>query len=238
MLLGMEGMTMKRNSVLLLAVLLVGVALPGRADDRQDDIDRINASRHVFREIMNTPDNAIPKDLLESAQCIAIVPSEVKFAFIFGGRYGKGLVTCRTNHGWSAPVFLMVGGGSVGFQLGGAATDLVLVFTHHRGVTSLLDHDFKIGADATAAAGPVGRHTSASTDIAMRAEILSYSRSRGVFAGVSLNGAVVKVDKSGDEALYGPEAHRVGILDGGVPVPQAARSLTSEIGRDAGAARS
>lgn len=229
---------MKRNVGFLLAILLAGVALPARADNRQDDIDRIHESRIVFQEIMATPDKAIPNELLESAQCIAIVPSEVKFAFIFGGRYGKGLVTCRTHNGWSAPVFLMVGGGSFGFQIGGAATDLVLLFTHHNGVTSLLNHDFKIGADATAAAGPVGRHASASTDIAMRAEILSYSRSRGVFAGISLNGAVVKVDKSADEALYGRHTDREKVLDGSVPVPAVATRLVDLIGRDARKARS
>jgi SH3 domain-containing YSC84-like protein 1 len=229
---------MKRLTGVLVGALLVSIALPLRADSRQDDINRIHASRLVFQQIMRAPDNAIPNELLESAKCIAIVPSEVKFAFILGGRYGKGLVTCRTSHGWSAPVFLMVGGGSFGFQIGGAATDLVLLFMHRQGAISLLDHDFKIGAGATAAAGPVGRHASASTGIAMRAEILTYSRSRGVFAGISLNGAIVKVDKSADEALYGRDSSRERILDGGVPVPQVARSLVSVIERDARAARS
>ena len=224
---------MKGYIGVLLGVLVVSVVLPARADDRQDDINRIDASRVVFQEIMNTPDKAIPEDLLRSAKCIAIVPSEVKFAFIFGGRYGKGLVTCRTGNSWSAPVFLMVGGGSFGFQIGGSATDLVLLFTHHQGLTSLLNHDFKIGGDATAAAGPVGRHVGASTGIGMRAEILTYSRSRGVFAGVSLNGAMVKVDKSGDEALYGHHANRQRILGGDVPVPAMASRLVDEIKRDA-----
>ena len=228
---------MRKYAGFVVAVLLIGIAAPVRADNRQDDINRIQASRQVFEQVMSTPDKAIPDDLLASAKCIAIVPSEVKFAFIFGGRYGKGLVTCRTSHGWSAPVFLMVGGGSVGFQIGGAATDLVLLFMHRQGAISLLNHDFKIGADATAAAGPVGRHAGASTGIAMRAEILTYSRSRGVFAGISLNGAVVKVDKSADDALYGRDADREEVLDGHVSVPQVARSLLSVIQKDARAAR-
>ena len=229
---------MRKYTTALLAALLLGAVLPLKAADRQDDIDRIRASREVFQQIMSAPDKAIPDELLESAKCIAIVPSEVKFAFIFGGRYGKGLVTCRTAHGWSAPVFLMVGGGSFGFQIGGSATDLVLVFRHHQGVTSLLNHDFKIGADATAAAGPVGRHAAASTGIAMKAEILSYSRSRGVFAGISLNGAVVKVDQSADEALYGRGVSREKVLAGDVQVPDAARRLVDVIARDARAAGS
>ncbi len=227
---------MKKYAGAVLAVLLFSVVLTARADNRQDDISRIDASRRVFHEIMNVPDKAIPNDLLDKAECIAIVPSEVKFAFIFGGRYGKGLVTCRTRHGWSAPVFILVSGGSVGFQIGGSATDLVLLFMDRRGAISLLKNDFKIGAGATGAAGPVGRHVAASTDASMRAEILTYSRSRGIFAGVSLNGAVVKADKSADESLYGHELNREMALHGNVPVPAAARGLTDEIGRYTGAA--
>lgn len=226
---------MKKYAVFLVPVLLLCLARPARAD-RQDDIDRINASRRVFHEIMHIPDQAIPADLLDKAKCIAIVPSEVKFAFILGGRYGKGLVVCRTPQGWSAPVFLVIGGGSIGFQIGGSATDLVLLFMNHRGAMSLLRNDFKIGVDATGAAGPVGRHVGASTDAAMRAEILTYSRSRGVFAGVSLNGAVVKVDHDADRAFYGHHVNREAVLHGQVAVPAAAMKLDDEIARYAGGA--
>jgi lipid-binding SYLF domain-containing protein len=217
----------------LVLMVVVGLVLPGLADDRNDDIERIHHATQVFHEIMNTPDKAVPQELLESAKCIAIIPGEMKFAFMFGGRYGKGLVTCRTPHGWSAPLFLTVGGGSVGFQIGGSSTDVVMVFMNRSGVRNLLSDKFKIGAGATAAAGPVGRHVAAGTDIKLNAEILTYARSRGAFAGVSLNGAVVQPDDSGDAAMYGGNVNRHAILDGSVPAPAAAQLLLREIARDA-----
>lgn len=200
-------------------------------DDRGDDLQRIHNSRVVFHELMKTPDKGIPQELLDSAKCIAIIPGELKAAFIVGAKYGKGLATCRTHNGWSAPVFLTVGGGSFGFQIGGSSTDLVLVFRNREGFQHLLSDKFKIGADATAAAGPVGRHTSAATDLEMHAEILTYSRSRGVFAGVSLDGAVVAPDHSADRAMYGSGVDREAILHGRVAVPVAARGLVDEIQR-------
>jgi SH3 domain-containing YSC84-like protein 1 len=212
---------------IFVAMLMIGVTT--QADDRSDDVHRIRNSNEVFQELMQTPDNAVPKELLESAKCIAIVPGELKAAFIVGGQYGKGLAMCRTHHGWSAPLFLKVGGGSFGFQIGGAAADLVMVFRNREGFQHLLSDRFKIGVDATAAAGPVGRDTSAATDLEMRAEILTYSRSRGVFAGVSLDGAVVEPDRSGDRALYGKYVDRDAILSGEVPVPTVAKRLVSEV---------
>ena len=149
-------------------------------------------------------DKAIPQELLNSAQCIAIIPGELKFAFLVGGNYGKGLVTCRGATSWTAPVFLSVGGGSFGFQIGGSSTDFILVFRGRRGLTKLLSDKFKIGGDASAAAGPVGRSAAAGTDIELHAEILTYSRSRGVFAGVSLGGAVVKPDNAGNRRCTAP----------------------------------
>jgi len=211
-------------------VFAVTLSLPARADSsREDDIRRTEESAEVFQEIMNTPDKAIPRDLLESSKCIAIIPAEKKFAFIVGGDYGKGVVTCRTGHGWSAPLFLAVGGGSFGFQLGGSSTDLVLVFYGQKGLNKLLGDKFQIGADATAAAGPVGRHAAAGTDIRMRAEILTYSRSRGVFAGISLNGAIIQPDETGNEAMYGHGANREEILSGKVAVPPPAKVLVETI---------
>ena len=191
---------------------------------------RTHKAAQVFQEIMNAPDQGIPQDLLESAKCIAIIPGDVKFAFIFGGSYGRGLATCRAGHGWSAPMFVAIDGGSVGYQIGGSSTDIVLLFMNDHALHSLLSDKFKLGADASVAAGPVGRNASAGTDLKLNAEILSYSRVKGVFAGVSLDGAVVQADKSGDKAMYGEAVDRHEILDGKIAVPASARPLLREIG--------
>ena len=201
------------------------------ASDRDDDLSRIQNATRVFQEIMSAPDKGIPNEILESAKCIAIIPGDKKFAFIFGGNYGRGVATCNTAHGWSAPIFVAVDGGSVGYQIGGSSTDLVMIFMNDHALQSLLGDKFKLGADASVAAGPVGRHAAAGTDIRMNAEILSYSRAKGVFAGVSLDGAVVQADKSGDRAMYGDDVNRHEILSGKVSVPQSARPLVREIGR-------
>jgi lipid-binding SYLF domain-containing protein len=215
-----------------IAIVITGLVSPALASsDREDDISRISAATRVFREIMDAPDKAIPQDLLESAKCIAIIPGEKKAAFIFGGSYGKGIATCRTADGWSAPLFVAVGGGSWGLQIGGAASDVVMIVRSEHGMRSLLSDKFKIGADATAAAGPLGRHADASTDLKLNAEILTYSRSKGVFAGVSLDGAVVQADRSGDWAMYGADVERGHILDGTIPIPRAALTLIREIGQ-------
>ncbi len=163
------------KNVLIVSVAGLGLLLPALASDRGDDIGRIDKATRVFHEIMTTPDKGIPQDLLERAQCIAIVPGEEKLAFIFGGNYGKGLASCRTANGWSAPMFVAVGGGSVGFQVGGSITDVVMLFMNDHALQSLMGDKFKIGADATAAAGPVGRQAAAGTDVRLSAEILSYS---------------------------------------------------------------
>jgi SH3 domain-containing YSC84-like protein 1 len=215
----------------LLIVTTLGLlaTLTAVASDREDDVNRTHKAAQVFKEIMNTPDQGIPQDLLESAKCIAIIPGEVKFAFIFGGNYGRGLATCRTEHGWSAALFVAIDGGSVGYQIGGSSTDLVMLFMNDHALQSLLSDKFKLGADASVAAGPVGRHASADTDLKLKAEILSYSRAKGIFAGVSLDGAMVQADKSGDEAMYGHEVNRHEILNGKVAVPESARPLLHEI---------
>ncbi|MGD0929980.1 MAG: lipid-binding SYLF domain-containing protein [Candidatus Korobacteraceae bacterium] len=216
--------------ILSFTTLILLVTLPAVASDRDNDVNRTNKAAQVFNEIMNAPDQGIPQDLLESAKCIAIIPGDLKFAFIFGGNYGRGLASCRTRHGWSAPMFLALDGGSVGYQIGGSSTDIVMLFMNDRALKSLLSDKFKLGADASVAAGPVGRNASAGTDLKLNAEILSYSRAKGVFAGVSLNGAVVQADKSGDEAMYGPNVNRHDILDGKVAVPASARALVEELG--------
>jgi lipid-binding SYLF domain-containing protein len=222
---------MHKQAALYLIVTLT-LAFSARAGStREDDIHRIQDSAQIFEEIMGAPDKAIPEDLLGSAQCIAIIPGEKKFAFVVGGNYGKGLVTCRGVKSWTAPLFLTIGGGSFGLQIGGSSTDLILVFRGRRGLHKLLSDRFQIGGDVTAAAGPVGRKAAAGTDIEMHAEILTYSRSRGIFAGISLNGAVVQPDESGNQALYGLTVNKESILDGKVESPQDARVLIEAVSR-------
>jgi lipid-binding SYLF domain-containing protein len=219
---------------ILLAIALCGI-LPAmlRASDRDDDIARTQRAADVFREVVNTPDKGIPDRLLRSAKCIAIIPGDKKFAFVFGGNYGRGVASCRTDHGWSAPIFMAVEGGSLGYQIGGSSTDLVLLFMNDHALGSLMGDKFKLGADASVAAGPVGRDAEAGTDVRLTAEILSYSRTKGVFAGVSLAGTVVQADKSGDRAMYGEDATRRDILSGSVSVPAEAQPLVRELSEHA-----
>jgi lipid-binding SYLF domain-containing protein len=219
------------KNVLIVSVASFGMLLPALASDREDDIGRVDKGTRVFHEIMAAPDKGIPRDLLEKARCVAIIPGEEKAAFIFGGNYGKGLATCRTATGWSAPMFIAVGGGSFGFQIGASFTDVVLLFMNDHALHSLLGDKFKIGADVTVAAGPVGRQASANTDVRLDAEILSYSRSKGLFAGISLDGAVVQADHSGDRAMYGHDITHEEILSGRIPVPESAHRLVEELGR-------
>ena len=223
-----EGINMLKR-FLIFSTLVLAVTQVAAASDRDDDIARSQKSAQVFRGIMDTPDKGIPHDLLDKAKCIAIIPGDKKFAFIFGGSYGRGIATCRTASGWSAPMFIAIDGGSVGYQIGGSSTDIVMLFMNDHALHSLLSDKFKLGADASVAAGPVGRSAAAGTDIKLGAEILSYSRAKGIFAGVSLDGAVVQADKSGDAALYGANVDRHEILDGRTPVPASAKGLIHEL---------
>jgi lipid-binding SYLF domain-containing protein len=224
----MEITMLKR--ILAVTILMALASLTAVASDREDDVNRTQKAAQVFREIMNTPDQGIPSNLLESAKCIAIIPGDKKFAFVFGGSFGRGIATCRTGRGWSAPMFVAIDGGSVGYQIGGSSTDLVMLFMNDHALQSLMSDKFKLGADASVAAGPVGRNAAAGTDLKLNAEILSYSRSKGVFAGVSLDGAVMQADKSGDRSMYGDDVNRHEILDGKVAVPASARELVEELG--------
>jgi lipid-binding SYLF domain-containing protein len=221
---------MKKTLLTMLAgSLLLTIPAVVRASDREDDDNRINRATEVFHEIMNAPDQGIPRGILESAKCIAIIPGEKKFAFIFGANYGRGVAVCRTETGWSAPMFVAVDGGSVGYQIGGSSTDLIMIFMNDHALKSLLSDKFKLGGDASVAAGPVGRNAQADTDLKLTAEILSYSRSKGIFAGVSLDGAVVQTDKSGDHAMYGEDVTHREILSGKITAPESAQRLLHEI---------
>ncbi len=216
----------------LLALCFACSCLNLLAADRANLNERINDARDVIRQIMMTPDKAIPNGIARQATCIGVIPSVKKAAFIVGGSYGQGVVTCRTRTGWSGPVFIRLAGGSVGFQIGGQATDLVLIAVNDKGFQDLLKSKFKIGADAAAAAGPVGRNAAAGTDLKLKAELLTYSRSKGLFAGIDLNGAVVSQNTDDTNAFYGDKsANFEHILHGGVPVPAAARSFVAIVGK-------
>ena len=190
------------------------------AASRQDLQDRIDAAKTVLDQIMNAKDNGIPYNILQQATCVGVVPGMIKGAFVFGAQYGQGVVTCRTGHGWSAPVFIRLAGGSWGLQIGGQATDLVLVAVNDNGFQDLLKSKFKIGANASAAAGPVGRSGEASTDWKMSAELLTYSRSRGLFAGINLDGTSVSQNNTDTSSYYGQDYPFQTILKGSVAVPQ------------------
>jgi SH3 domain-containing YSC84-like protein 1 len=189
----------------LLVLFVTALSVCVFADDTKDKTkaqDRIQAAATVIDEIESAPDTGIPEEVLGSAECVAVVPSMLKGGFILAADYGRGVASCRTPKGWSAPAFLFTTGGSVGFQIGGQAIDLVMLIMNKDGMKNLLSSKFKLGADASVAAGPVGRHAAADTDWKLRAQVLTYSRTRGVFAGVSLAGAVIKQDKESTRDFY------------------------------------
>jgi SH3 domain-containing YSC84-like protein 1 len=198
--------------------------------------DRVQAAADVLDEIQNTPDKGIPQQVLGSAECVAVVPSMLKGGFIFGAKYGRGLASCRTSKGWSAPAFFKVEGGSFGFQIGGQAVDLVMLIMNDNGMKSLLSSKFELGADASVAAGPVGRLAEGDTDWKMRAEVLTYSRARGIFAGVTLNGAVVKQDKDSTREFYGHMVTFPASLKGEVDAPAGASPFLTTLAKWAQAA--
>src|ERR1700723_1198477 len=218
-------MKLKKRLATSLAVLTMSVlvmASTSWAEDKSDVEKRIEKSADVLNEIMGTPDKAIPDKVMSDAKCIAVVPSMVKIAVGFGGNHGKGVATCRTEHGWSAPAPITITGGRWGLQLGGQAVDIVMVVTNDQGMEHLLQSKFKLGADASAAAGPVGRDAGADTDWKMKAEVLTYSRARGLFAGIDLNGSSVTQDKDETRILYGQFVPFTEILNGKVQPKDAA----------------
>jgi len=177
--------------------------LPGLALAQQIETDRVIEAARVLDEVLSAPDKGVPEAIIEKAQAVVVIPSTVKGALLVGGQRGKGVMSVKSANGWSAPAFVTLTGGSLGFQIGGQATDIVLVVVNERGVSNLTQNTFKIGGDASVAAGPVGREATASTDYKMQAQILSYSRSRGLFAGVSLAGSTIRADRDANERIYG-----------------------------------
>lgn len=216
---------------LLVAVLLMCLAGVAYGQDRTKQLGRIQAAGDVLTEIMSAPDSGIPQEILGSAKCVAVVPSMLKGGFVVGGSYGKGVASCRTEQGWSTPAFFRVTGGSFGFQIGGQAVDYVMLVMNEEGMRNLLASKFKLGADASVAAGPVGRHAEGMTDWKMRAQVLTYSRARGVFAGATLNGAVIKQDSDDTRAFYGRVIPFKTLLSGGVTVPQEAQPFLGTLSK-------
>ncbi len=192
---------------------------------------RVQAAATVLDEIQAAPDQRIPEEVLASADCVAVVPSLLNGGFVFGGRYGRGVASCRTPKGWSAPAFFTIGGGSFGLQIGGQATDLIMLIMNKGGMDNLLSSQFKLGADASAAAGPIGRHAAADTDWKMRAEVLTYSRSRGLFAGLELSGAVIKQDKNSTREFYGHMVPFKTALKGEIEPPNTAYPFLSSLAK-------
>lgn len=218
----------------VLTLLVAPAAAAQAGKERSDEVQRLRRATEVFGEIMSTPDKGIPEDLLDKSECVVIVPGMTKAALGFGGRYGKGMIMCRgASRKWSPPLFMRIEGGSVGFQIGAQRTDLVLLVMNRRGMDKLLGDKFTLGADASVAAGPVGRHATAQTNVRMDAEILGYSRNKGLFAGISLEGATLRQDKDDNRDFYGKEIDARGLLfEGAVPMPAEARPLAAALSRE------
>ena len=222
------------KKLLLLMVMVCLWRFSVAADDQGKESkasDRVQAAADVLNEIQAAPDKGIPQEVLGSAECVAVVPSMLKGGFIVGANYGRGLASCRTPTGWSAPAFFVVTGGSFGFQIGGQAVDLVMLIMNKDGMKHLLSSEFALGADASVAAGPVGRHAEGNTDWKMRAEVLTYSRARGLFAGVSLNGAVIKQDKDSTREFYGRMVPFRTSLIGEIPPPAGANPFLTTLAK-------
>jgi len=217
------------KKAITLAVILSVTSIGWAATDREATNDRLDHAGSVLHEIMAAPDKGIPEEVLEHAKCIAVVPHMIKGGFVFGAENGRGVATCRSANGWSAPMFFAITGGSWGLQIGMEGVDLVMIIQNERGMRQLLSSKFSLGADASAAAGPVGRHASANTDWKLDAEILTYSRAKGAFAGLTLNGASIRHDEDSTKAIYGRNVSNRRILRGEVDMPTAARSFLDAV---------
>jgi SH3 domain-containing YSC84-like protein 1 len=214
---------------IFLSIIMAALAIPGwAASDKTEATERLQAAGKVLTEIMDAPDKGIPEEVVDGSKCIAVVPNLVKGGFIFGAKHGKGVATCRTAKGWSAPAFFTMSGGSWGAQIGAEGVDLVLMIMNKQGMDNLLSNKFQIGGEASAAGGPVGRHASAGTDWKADTQILSYSRAKGLFAGLTLEGSAIRPDEDSTVAIYGKDASHQAILTGKVPAtPQAAAFLNA-----------
>jgi lipid-binding SYLF domain-containing protein len=218
---------MKKAIVLVALLSLTRVVWSESAREASDD--RLNHAGEVLRQIMSAPDKGIPQEVLEHAKCVAVVPHMIKGGFVLGAEGGRGVATCRTENGWSAPAFFAITGGSWGLQIGVEGVDLVMIIQNEKGMQRLLDSDFQLGGDASVAAGPVGRHATADTDWKLDAEILTYSRAKGAFAGLTLTGASIRRDNDSTEAVYGHEVSTRRILLGEIPAPPVARSFLDAV---------
>jgi lipid-binding SYLF domain-containing protein len=219
----------KTMSVLLMSVVGIAGSYAFAGSGREDSVDRLQSSVEVLHSIMATPDKGIPEEVLSGAKCILVVPNLVKGGFVFGGKHGRGVATCRTAGGWSAPAFVSVGGGSWGLQIGVEEVDLVMLVMNDHGLQHLLSSKFELTGEGSVAAGPVGRHASAGTDWKMNTEMLTYSRSKGVFAGLTLEGAVVEQDNDSTRAIYGKHMMFRSILSGKAATPASANGFIKAV---------
>ena len=222
---------MKKLTGAICGLIFAAGILPAHAADSSKNEQRLTDSANILDEVQGAPDKAIPQSILAGAHCVVVIPAVKKLAFAVGGEYGRGVGTCRTGHGWSAPVFLKLAGGSFGFQIGGQSTDLVLVGMNQKSLQDMIKAKFKIGADISAAAGPVGRDAQASTDVLLNAEFLTYSRAKGLFAGVDLNGAVLDADDEDLATEYGPGVRNDAVLHGAVPTPPNAEHFVHTVAK-------
>jgi lipid-binding SYLF domain-containing protein len=222
---------MKKFLGTLCTLAIAAATVPLHAQDAGKLDERLSAASAVIEEVMSTPDKAIPQSILASAQCVVVIPSFKKAAFGVGAQYGQGVATCRTPSGWSGPVFVQLAGGSFGFQIGGQATDLILVAMNQNGLQDMLKNKFKIGGDAAASAGPVGRNAQAGTDWKLNAEFLTYSRSKGLFAGIDLDGTVLSQNQDYTREEYGVDSPFEKVLRGTYPIPENAKHFVSSVAR-------
>jgi SH3 domain-containing YSC84-like protein 1 len=226
----------KTISLVLISLMSMVGTYAWAGSDREDTVERMQKSVDVLQSIMSTPDKGIPEEVLSGAKCIVVVPNLIKGGFIFGGKHGRGVASCRTPEGWSAPAFISVGGGSWGLQIGVEGVDLVMLVMNDRGLQHLLSSKFEMTGEGSVAAGPVGRHSSAGTDILLNTEVLTYSRSKGIFAGLTLEGAVVEQDNDSTRAIYGQHMRFRNILSGHASTPASGEAFVravSEAGHQA-----
>ncbi len=219
----------KTMSVLLMSVVAMAGTYAFAGSGREDSVARLQSSVEVLHAVMATPDKGIPEEVLSNAKCILVVPNLVKGGFVFGGKHGRGVATCRTGEGWSAPAFVSVGGGSWGLQIGVEEVDLVMLVMNTQGLQHLLSSKFELTGEGSVAAGPVGRHASAGTDWKMNTEMLTYSRSKGIFAGLTLEGAVVEQDNDSTRAIYGKHMMFRRILSGKAATPRSADAFMKAV---------